>query len=355
MFCSCLMIEREPSNQPDPNANDAWPSVSVVVTTFNRRTSLERLLHRLDSIRSVTTPLEAVVTVDGCTDTTRDLLATISVGYPLRVVVLTPNQGPARGRNRALAEARGDVILFLDDDVVPLPGLIDRHLAAHSTDPEAVVIGPMLAPTDRELPAWLRWEAATLQKQYDAIARGDYEPTPRQFYTANASVRRTHALAVGGFDETFKRAEDVEFAYRLSDRGLHFRFLPEAAVIHDPMRTWDGWLDVAYQYGRQAVVFERDRGRNQLQLAYEEWYERHALNRLSARVCVGHPVRWNAFGRLCREAVRRPGGRRWERLQMGLCSAAFSIRYWQGVADETELGKRVWLRPRQRQQSEPIV
>lgn len=299
--------------------------------------------------------MEAVVTVDGCTDTTRELLDTISVGYPLRVIELTPNQGPAKGRNRALAQAQGDVILFLDDDVLPLPGLIDRHLAVHRTDPEAVVIGPMLPPADRELPSWLRWEAATLQKQYDAIARGDYEPTPRQFYTANASVRRIHTLAAGGFDETFKRAEDVEFAYRLADRGLRFRFLPEASVIHDPMRTWDAWLDVAYQYGRHAVVFERDRGRNQLQLAYQEWYERHALNRLSARACVGHSVRWKAFGGLCRAAVRREGGLGWGRLQMGLCSAAFSIRYWQGVADETELGRKVWLRPRQQRHSDPVV
>jgi GT2 family glycosyltransferase len=349
------MIERETSSRPDPNADGKWPSVSVVVSTYNRRTSLERLLRSLDSVRSAATRMEVLVTVDGCTDTTRDLLATISTGYPLRVIELTTNQGPANGRNRALAQAQGDVILFLDDDVVPLPGLVDHHLAVHRTDTEAVVTGPMLPPTDRVLPAWLRWEAATLQKQYDAIARGDYEPTPRQFYTANASVRRIHALAAGGFDETFKRAEDVEFAYRLADRGLHFTFLPEAAVIHDPLRTWDGWLDVAYQYGRHAVVFERDRGRNQLQLAYQEWYERHALNRLSAQVCVGHPVRWKAFGRLCRAAVRQKGGRRWERLQMGLCSAAFSIRYWQGVADETELGKKVWVRPRQQQQTHPVA
>ena len=321
------------------------PSASVVVSTYNRRTGLERLLRGLDAVRSEATRLEVVVTVDGCTDTTRDMLDAVSVGYPLRVIDVVVNQGPAKGRNRALAQAQGDVILFLDDDVIPLPGLVERHLEVHRSDPDAVVIGPMLPPPNGMLPAWLRWEAATLQKQYDAIARGDYEPTPRQFYTANASVRRAHALAVGGFDEAFKRAEDVEFAFRLADRRLHFSFLPKAAVIHDPMRSWEGWLDVAYQYGRHAVVFERDRGRNQLQLAYEEWYERHPLNRLSARACVGHPARWKAFAWICSAAVRRVGGQRSERLLMGLCSAAFSIRYWQGVADETGLGKRVWLRP----------
>jgi GT2 family glycosyltransferase len=274
------------------------------------------------------------------------MLDSITLGYPLRVIELTPNQGPAKGRNSALAQAQGDIVLFLDDDVVPLPGLIDRHVAIHGDESNAVVIGPMLPPPDGRLPAWLRWEAATLQKQYDAITRGDYEPTPRQFYTANASVRRVHALAVGGFDETFKRAEDIEFAYRLADRRLHFRFLPEAAVIHDPTRSWEGWLQVAYQYGRHAVVFERDRGRNQLELAYAEWYDRHPLNRLAARACVGHPARSKAFRWICGSAVRQKGGHLWDRMLMGLCSAAFSVRYWQGVADETELGKGVWVHPR---------
>ncbi len=341
------MIERRPSKRPpDFHADGGRPSVTVVVSTYNRRNALERLLRSLDGLRPAATRLEAVVTVDGCTDATRDLLATISLGYPLRVIDVTNNEGPAKGRNRALAQAQGDVILFLDDDVLPLPGLVERHLAVHRSDPDAVVIGPMLPPSDGGMPAWLRWEAVTLKKQYDAIARGDYQPTPRQFYTANASVRRIHALAVGGFDEAFRRAEDVEFAYRLADRRLHFTFLPEAAVIHDPIRTWDGWLDVAYQYGRHAVIFERDLRRNQLQLAYQEWRHRHPLNRLLARACVGHPTRWKAFGWICSGAFRKDGGRRWERLLMGLCSTAFSIRYWQGVADETALGTKVWLKPR---------
>jgi len=321
--------------------------VSVVVSTYNRRAALEHLLRGVDRVRASAIRLDAVVHLDGCTDSTRDLLGTISLGYPLQVIESTTKMGPARGRNRALAHAQGDVVLFLDDDVLPQPGLIERHLAVHREDPEAVVIGPMLPPDSGELPAWLRWEAATLQKQYDAMNRGDYQPTPRQFYTANASVRRVHALAVGGFDESFKRAEDVEFAYRLADRHLRFRFIPEASVIHVPIRSWGSWLEVAYQYGRHAVLFERDRGRNQLQLAYEEWYERHPLNRLLTRACVGHPARWKAFGLICRAAAGRDGGRRVERVQMGLCSAAFSIRYWQGVADETQLGKRVWSGQRQ--------
>lgn len=317
------------------------PSASVIVTTHNRTERLQRLCESLRRAFISGSRFELVVTVDGESEGSTDFLADLTRTF--RVTVLTQTRsGPAAGRNRAMAAASGDVLVFLDDDVIPLPGLIERHIAVHRAHTDAVAIGPMLPPRDDHLPAWLRWEAVTLRKQYDAMLRGEYAPTPRQFYTANASVRRNHALAVGGFDESFTRAEDVEFAYRLADRGLRFHFVPEAAVIHEPMRSWDGWLDVAREYGRHAVIFQRDRGRDQLRLAYEEWHSRHPLNRLVARICVGHEYRTKALRRIAGAVARREGGRRWAQVQMGLCSAAYSAGFWQGVAEETRLGKRVW-------------
>jgi len=66
---------------------------------------------------------------------------------------------------------------------------------------------------------WVRWEQEMLMKQYKALLRKDWPATARQFYTGNASVRRSHIVAAGGFDEGFRRAEDVELAYRLDKRA----------------------------------------------------------------------------------------------------------------------------------------
>ena len=65
-----------------------------------------------------------------------------------------------------------------------------------------------------------------LAKQYEAMDRGVYGATARQFYTGNASVARRHVIAAGGFDTSFRRAEDVELAYRLADRGPAVRLRP---------------------------------------------------------------------------------------------------------------------------------
>lgn len=318
------------------------PSVSVIVPTYNRRARLQRLLQALDDDYAAGPRFEVVVIVDGATDDTETMLAALRPSYPLRVL-RQPNRGPAAARNRGVAEAAGEVLVFLDDDVLPTPGLIRRHLAVHARDDAAVAIGPMLAPPDQRLAPWLAWEAAALEKQYAAMQAGRFAPTPRQFYTANASVRRAHVLAAGGFNETFTRAEDVELAYRLADRGLRFYFLPDAAVLHEPDRTFAAWLRVPYEYGRHDVRMSRECGRTHvLPLAVRELRQRHPLNRLVPRWCAGRPrLAWLVTRVLA--LVLRAGPRtRPTRWQLALCSALFNLQYWRGVADATGLGTGLW-------------
>ncbi|MBI2761108.1 MAG: glycosyltransferase family 2 protein [Chloroflexi bacterium] len=323
------------------SANAADPRVSVIVPTYNRRERLARLLAGLDRAHEAGARFETVVVVDGAVDGTADLLAATRTAYPL-LVHTQPNAGPAAARNRALAAASGDVVLFLDDDVVPSEDLIERHLSVHRSDTSAVVIGAMVAPPGCRMPPWLSWEAAMLQKQYAAMIAGHFAPTPRQFYTANASVRRDHALSAGGFDESFRRAEDVEFAYRLADRGLRFYFEPRAIVVHEPDRTLRQWLKVAYEYGRYDVALERDHGRGHIRIAHRERAGRHFLNRLLPRCCAGHRLRMGVAVAIAGSGLRYAMPGPFGRLQHAMCSALANIEYWHGVARGSGLGARVW-------------
>ena len=79
-----------------------------------------------------------------------------------------------------------------------------------------------------------------------------------------------------------------------------------------------------------------------LELAYTEWKGRHVLNRLLPRVCVGHRIRMELANALVSQIIGLgarlvPNG-----LHMALCSALFTLHYWQGIADATELDHRVW-------------
>ncbi|MGH9134918.1 MAG: glycosyltransferase family 2 protein, partial [Ilumatobacteraceae bacterium] len=265
------------------------PTVSVVIPTFNRRQRLHRVLLALAD-QTYCGDLEVVVVSDGSTDGTDEYLT--SGGTPLAVVASAqPNQGPAVARNRGVDLATRQLVVFIDDDVVPDRGLIKAHVDNHAAlGADHVVIGPMLDPPDHEMSPWVRWEQAMLAKQYAAMARGDYAPTARQFYTGNASVLRRHVVEAGGFDPSLRRAEDVELAYRLADLGLRFAFEPAAIGYHYAERTFESWWATGYAYGRNEVVMARDGGRrNVLGWVADEFHDRHALVRSLTRACVPRP------------------------------------------------------------------
>jgi GT2 family glycosyltransferase len=317
------------------------PQVSIVVPTYNRKASLQRLLLALGDQTLPADQFEVIVVDDGSTDGTPEVLEALPVPYPL-VRLRQANQGPGAARNLGVARARAELIVFLDDDVVPLPTLLEQHLDVHHRQPEAVVIGPMVPPPNWPRPAWVRWEEQILDVQYRAMVAGEFDCTPRQFYTANASLRRERFMAAGGFDSSFKRAEDVEMAYRMRDQGAHFVFLADASVYHYAERSFAAWCRTPYQYGRYDVVMHREKGHEALPCAAHEFHSRHVLTRVLARTCVGRaPLVRAAVAGLRAVAVTtdRLGARGAARLAL---SGIFNLLYWQGVCDEFGGPQPVW-------------
>ena len=199
------------------------PRVTIVVPTYNRCDRLRRVLSALEKQTCGTDAFDVVVVSDGSTDGTDDFLA--SLRAPLTVIVeRQANAGPASARNRGVELATAPLVLFLDDDVVATPQLVAQHLASHARAPDLVVIGPMIAPPGFRMQPWVAWEQAMLDKQYRALETDVFETTHRQFYTGNASVPRARLIEAGGFDTRYRRAEDVELAFRLHQLGLRFEF-----------------------------------------------------------------------------------------------------------------------------------
>ncbi|HXJ82116.1 MAG TPA: glycosyltransferase [Candidatus Methylomirabilis sp.] len=316
-------------------------SVSVVTPTYNRCASLARLLDGLDRQTYPTEQFEVVVVDDGSTDETLSYLSKCRTRFALRIVQ-QPHRGPAAARNLGVKHARGDILLFLDDDVLPARDLIERHVWRHQENADVVVIGPMLPPSDWPRPIWVRWEEEQLARQYQALLAGAYPCTPRQFYSANASLRRAQFLDAGGFDPLFARAEDVELAYRLRDRRARFVFDPSATVEHFASRTLASWQRIPYQYGRYDVIMDRDKRHDTLSMAARDFSSRHWLGRLLARVAVGRP--WLTKGavlvlRLSALAADQLGAQRCASVAL---SGLFNLLYWNGLCDE--LGGRPLFR-----------
>ena len=308
------------------------PIASVVLPTHGRRASLVRVLNALAEQRITSGAFEVVVVCDGDTDGSVAACRVLapSVPYSLRIIE-QDTQGPAAARNQGVHAATGEVIIFLDDDVLPDPSLIATHLAAHDGRGNVASIGPLLPPTDVALSLWGAWEERKLCRQYDDMTAGRWRATYRQFYTGNAAVRREHVLAVGGFDPSFKRAEDVELALRLREQGTEFIFLPDARGWHYVQRSFGAWLRVPAAYGAADVAMARV-GRPQILLiAAGEFRERRFAVRLLTMLCVGREVT-ELVSRVLGALVRLSARLRLRVVSDPLCSVIFNLEYYHGMA-----------------------
>jgi glycosyltransferase involved in cell wall biosynthesis len=314
-----------------------------VIPTYNRVERLGRVLRALAAQTVDAREFEVVVVSDGSTDATDAVIPVLQMPYKL-LFVSQPNSGPAVARNTGVGRASGELILFLDDDVVPSPELIEQHLFCHAhSECSLVVIGPMLTSPGYRASPFVRWEQAMLYKQYDAMLRGDYAPTYRQFFTGNASLSRRLILDTGGFDSRYRRAEDIELAYRLAEEGTHFLFNEKAIGYHFAERSFRSWIEIARSYGRNDVIFDRETvPESRLQQARLEFKRRNVCTRALTRACVGREwleqsLQWPFRGIVAFSEILR-----WEHLSKVALSGLYNATYYCGMADELGGADRFW-------------
>lgn len=311
--------------------------LSVIVPTYNRCESLLRALAGL-ARQTIGNDFEAVVVSDGSTDTTAERIREFTPPYRLRFIEQA-NQGPSVARNHGARTAASPLLVFMDDDIEPVPGFLREHARAHADDASVVLIGPQSGPDNEPMSHWVAWEHLMLRRQYANFDAGVWEPGPNNLYSGNFSVRREHLLAVGGFNEKFTRQEDVELGFRLSRLGLQFRYNARADGIHRPTRSFESWYRTPYEYGRRDVQMAREGGEDRaIALARKHFAERNRVTKIAARFCIGRPVAETAVLAAGRSAVKF-GGRR---IALASCSLLFNLRYLQGMCHELGGRRLLW-------------
>ena len=224
--------------------------VSLVIVTYNRADELMRLLESLEGDLG-RSDLEVVFVDDGSTDGTAERVTPLLARLGDRVRVIRQcNSGPGIGRNRGIAAARGDIVVFVDTDCVAHPGWLEA-LCEPFADPSVGAVGgadrsraddPLLTRLiDYLMTSFLTTGGVRGAKK----ARGGaYHP--RSF---NMAVRRDAAIAVDGFP-TIWYGEDILFSWRIALRELKLVFAPDAWVFHRRRTTLAGWVRQLYRMGR---------------------------------------------------------------------------------------------------------
>ncbi len=142
-----------------------------------------------------------------------------------------------RSMNLGLLKARGDIVLFTDDDIIPNENLIEKHLSAHRTKPHVwAVAGQVLQPGQSPEPIPYIPKGGQLKRYLNFPFRSTEGVYVENAMAGNLSVKRNQALAIGGFDENFKPPVasrfETEFAKRLVASGGKVWFEPKASIHH---------------------------------------------------------------------------------------------------------------------------
>jgi glycosyltransferase involved in cell wall biosynthesis len=240
----------------------ALPLVTVAICTKDRPAGVERLLRSLDDQASRlpdgSAGLEILVVDNAPSDErTRELAARCGVRY-----VREPRPGLNFGRNRALQEARGELLAFLDDDVV-----VDRHwsaglASAWGENPDAAAFTGQVLPLALETEAQILFEArggfrrGFARVRYGPVLPGDrlYPGGAGIFGTgANMAFRTDVLRSLGGFDEALDTGAslpgggDLDMFYRIIRAGHPLIYEPRFLIFHEHRREMKA---LRYQYTR---------------------------------------------------------------------------------------------------------
>jgi GT2 family glycosyltransferase len=223
-----------------------WPSVSVVVCTYNGAATIR---DTLDHLAELDYPdYEVIVVNDGSTDSVPEIAAQ----YDVRLIS-TRNQGLGQARNEGLAAARGEIIAYIDDDAYPTKPWL-RHLARAFIESEHTCIGgPNFVPAED---GWIG----------QCVADSPGGPLPvlltdelaEHVPGCNMAFRRERLQEIGGFDPLFRAAgDDVDICWRVQDKGWTIGFAPAAMVWHHRRATIKRYWRQQVGYGKAESLLER--------------------------------------------------------------------------------------------------
>ncbi len=206
-------------------------SITVAIPTYRRERVLVETLQYLLALQPPPAEILVLDQTEQHEAATTAALQGMADAGAIRWVRLTEPSIP-QAMNQGLLLATQEVVLFLDDDIRPEPNLLTAHVAAHELYGDVIVAGRVIQP----------WEEGKVFSAEAPFCFAGLRPAwIEEFMGGNFSVRRSSALALGGFDENFVRVAyrfEAEFAHRWRAAGQCIWFEPAACLHH--LKAFDG-------------------------------------------------------------------------------------------------------------------
>jgi len=235
---------------------------SVVINTYNKGATLERVLEALERQAGIDPPaFEVVVRDDGSTDDTWARLERLVPRWAGRLRISRgENTGVSEARNIGVRQARGEVVIILADDIVASPRLVAEHLRRQQDERPhgpCAVVGRVRWPPELDDDPFRHWlDNGGPQFAYWRIK--DQAIGPRFFYACNIAARRELLLA-HPFDANIRYGyEDTELGIRLQRAGVRLLYHEEAWGHHHHPRSFEEFRRRQYKVGRSLYAALRN-------------------------------------------------------------------------------------------------
>ncbi len=228
------------------------PYISVVFGTFQQVDILKKVLAEFECQTLAPDEFEVVVVDSSSSDGTQEFLNSYRPAYCF-LPIIQKNLGKASARNRAIQEAKGDIILITDADMIPHPDLVKTHLEAHQKSKNrSCYEGVTLNMTALHWPPETKKLYPYIQRTYSEGARlGWY-----YFLTGNVSLPKSLFQDLEGFDPDFTGYgwEDLELGYRLSQKKYPLYYLKPAINYHYHVVTQEEEISRCKKKGESAKI-----------------------------------------------------------------------------------------------------
>lgn len=243
--------------------------ITVVLPTFRRPDGLARALRALADQRDVHAPWDVVVVDNDDPPGAEPAFSSLAERLPVPAqLVREPQRGAASARNAGIAAAEGDIVAFLDDDVVPAGDWLARLARPVLDDVAEGAGGRVLLDPTVQLPRWLGADWRGYLSEFD---RGDAEHEiagDDYVLSASAAFRTDLLRRIGGFDPVLGPKpgvpmvnDDIDLCRRATRAGARIHYVPGAVVTHEVPRqrlTRTYLLRRTYAQGRSDWLLERD-------------------------------------------------------------------------------------------------
>jgi glycosyltransferase involved in cell wall biosynthesis len=222
-------------------------AVSIIVPVYNNPGDIRDCLAAL--VAQARPDMEILVVDDASTDETPSVVAELGAG----VLRLPANSGPAAARNHGARQARGDILLFVDADVVVERGTVDRVLMTFAQQPELAAVFGSYDAAPRAPGVVSRY-----RNLLHHFVHQNGHPEASTFWAGCGAIRRAVFHEVGGFDERrFPRSsiEDIELGHRLRRAG--HRILLDKTLQATHLKRWSLASLIRTDVTRRAIPWSR--------------------------------------------------------------------------------------------------